>query len=118
LHDAIATATVEARGAGTISASRRMRAGRRLRLSGQVLGLIPPSGVLVQLQYWLRGRSTDWAPFGKPVKTGPDGRWRTTVLVSRAARGSTYRVNALIPAQNGWPYLATTTPTIVRRASR
>ena len=67
-------------GKARIALTGNARAGARLLITGRVLGgYIPPSGLLVQLQYQVSRISLAWAPFHTPVRTDGHGRFRVTV---------------------------------------
>ena len=89
-----------------------------LRITGRVLGgYIPVGGVLVQLQYRVRGVPVGWAPFDQAIHTNRRGRFSLEFPLNTAARGYTYLFNAVIEQQNGWPFLTTTTNAVARYVS-
>ncbi len=115
MRPSAATAAVAVLGKATIEVSRSVHAGRVVRIAGRVLGgYIPAGGVLVQLQYQVRGLSLGWAPFGAPVRAGSRGRFTVAFGLPAGAAGYTYLFRSLIAGQNGWPYLSARSNTIAR----
>lgn len=119
LRGASASTSVRVEGRGTISASKVARAGHKLRLSGRVLGgFIPPRGVLIQLQYRVAGYPEGWAPFDVLVRTLRDGIWSTYVTLPPNAANFTYKIRAVVSAQNGWPWTGAVTNVVTRHVLR
>ena len=118
LRASAAATTVQARGRVKITASRYPQAGGMLRISGRTLGgYVPAGGVLVQLQYRVRGLTIGWPPFHAPIRTNSHGRWSTMLSVPRTAAGYDYMVRALVSSQNGWPFLSTYSNVLTRLIS-
>jgi hypothetical protein len=119
LRGAAASTTVNVSGQATIRARTTVRAGRRLRLSGRVLGgFIPLEGTLIQLQYRFAGLPVGWEPFGALVRTNLNGDWVKTVMIHRDAAGLTYLIRGRISPQNGWPYAGAYTNVLTRHVLR
>jgi hypothetical protein len=115
LRPSSASTIIQVAGSARIQLEHQALAGHTLRITGQVLGgYIPTGGVLVQLQYRVRGVPVGWAPFHRAIHTDSHGRFALQFPLSRAARGYTYMFNAVIEQQNGWPYLTTTTNAVAR----
>jgi hypothetical protein len=98
-----------------------VRAGKPARIWGRVLGgYLPPSGVLVQLQYRVSGTPQGWEPFGQPVHSRANGLWALPINKwPPAGAGYTYLIRALIPApQNGWPYTGAISNVVARYVLR
>jgi hypothetical protein len=108
LRASAGTTTVRVMGKARIKVGRRAQAGRRLGITGRVLGgYIPSGGVLVQLQYRISGVPDGWSPFHTPVRTDSQGRWSVTFPVPGRAAGYTYLFRAWVASQNAWPFSAT-----------
>jgi hypothetical protein len=119
LRAAAASTTVNVSGKATIMARKTVRAGRRLRLSGRLLGgFIPREGTLIQLQYRFAGLPVGWEPFGALVRTNLNGEWVKTVMIHSDAAGLTYLIRGRISAQNGWPYAGAYTNVLTRHVLR
>ncbi|MGH2890144.1 MAG: hypothetical protein ACRDNJ_11000, partial [Solirubrobacteraceae bacterium] len=102
-------------GKARIRVAHNATAGHALHVSGRVYGgFIPSGGVLVQLQYRVRGVPVGWAPFHALIHTGPHGRFTTRFPVSAGARGYRYLLRAVIEQQSGWPFLTTTSNVVAR----
>jgi hypothetical protein len=115
LRTTVGTALLHVIGRARISVARQAIAGHELRISGRVLGgYIPAGGVLVQLQYRVRGVPVGWAPFHGLIHTDRRGRFSVEFPVNAAASGYTYLFRADIDRQNGWPFLTTTTNAVAR----
>jgi hypothetical protein len=80
-------------------------AGRRVTVSGQVVGgHVPRAGLLVQLWYSAAVGHGVWEPFEHAVRANAHGRWSLTFRLSSAVRGRDYAFKAVVAAQGGWPY--------------
>jgi hypothetical protein len=80
-------------------------AGRRVTLTGRVLGgHVPQAGLLIQLWYSADGGRGDWEPFENAVRANAGGRWSLTFPVSSAVMGRDYAFKAVVAAQGSWPY--------------
>jgi hypothetical protein len=118
LRPSAGTTTVRVAGGARINVTRHAQAGRRLRISGRILGgYIPPAGVLVQLQYRVAGVPVGWAPFENPVHTSRKGRWSLTFPLAQAAAGYTYVFRAMIASQSGWPFMTAHSNAVARRVT-
>ena len=118
LRTTVGQAALRVLGRARIQVARRAVAGHVLRITGRVLGgYIPAGGVLVQLQYRVRGVPVGWAPFDQAIHTGRKGRFSVEFPLNTGARGYTYLFNAAIQKQNGWPFLTTTTNAVARHVS-
>src|SRR5436190_3800776 len=93
-------------GASMAVRPRRVRNGRRVRLSGKLLGRpFPAGGALVTLQGKPR-RGGKWRTFGV-TRTRPDGRFRYRYRFTRVAGSSrTFLFRTRINRQDGYPYEA------------
>ncbi|MFL5835493.1 MAG: hypothetical protein ACJ76K_02760 [Solirubrobacteraceae bacterium] len=91
-------------GASMAVRPRRVANGRRVLLSGKLLGRpFPAGGVLVTLQGKPR-RGGKWRTFGV-TRTRPDGRFRYRYRFTRIAGGSrTFLFRTRINRQEGYPY--------------
>ena len=118
LRTTVGQAQLRVLGRAELHVARRAVAGDMLRITGRVLGgYIPVGGVLVQLQYRVRGVPVGWAPFDQAIHTNRRGRFSLEFPLNTAARGYTYLFNAVIEQQNGWPFLTTTTNAVARYVS-
>ena len=81
---------------------RRARRGGRVRLSGRLRlsgATLPPSGKLVELQAFDRGR---WRVFATTRARGARAAWRTSYRFG--SRAGTYRIRARIRREGTIPY--------------
>ena len=118
LRTTVGQAQLRVLGRAQLHVATRAVAGDTLRITGRVLGgYIPAGGVLVQLQYRVRGVPVGWAPFDQAIHTNRRGRFSLEFPLNTAARGYTYLFNAVIEQQNGWPFLTTTTNAVARYVS-
>jgi hypothetical protein len=110
--DSLAHVSLNVRGRAMLKLTHGLVARRRTVFEGRVLGgYIPSGGKLVQLRYRIPG-VTGWAPFGPDIYTARSGRWRARVRIGAGARGYTYELDLLVPAQSDWPFRQTVSRTV------
>lgn len=113
---ATARLTVRVRAGVTLRTSaRRVRNGSALRFSGRVLGEPGTRRALVTI-YALGGGERKRIPV-ETVRAGSDGRFSYTYRFARIAGPSTYRFEARVPRQTGFPYLEGASKPVTVRGS-
>jgi hypothetical protein len=98
---ACATARVRTRAGVSLTATKRVRPGGRVRFRGRLKGLpVPGRGKLVELQAFDGGK---WRTFAQP-RSRKDGRYRAAYRLRRTFGPRTFRFRARVRRESGYPY--------------
>ena len=98
---ACTTARVRTRAGVSLTATKRVRPGGRVRFRGRLKGLpVPGRGKLVELQAFDGGK---WRTFAQP-RSRKDGRYKASYRLRRTFGPRTFRFRARVRKENGYPY--------------